>query len=181
MWVRTPQRSIRMIDWYLTLLKIQVRNLTCTEEQKKIKFCYLHLGWEVVKTLGCGHPANHLNRPGQWLKEKYIQENIWKAMIQERNVEIILVVLWVMPSDAHSYLLSISDNFFLVCSVFLDSFFPLGRPFYFTSMAFSIKLLWKKKKANPNNTMAEKCVLLMEMNSFIVDFAYPFGDSSMHY
>lgn len=68
---------------------MQVKNLTCTKEEKKIKFCYLHLGWKVVKTLGCGHPANHLNRPGQWLKEKYIEENTWKAMIQE----IILLVL----------------------------------------------------------------------------------------
>lgn len=75
------------------LLKKQVKNLTCTEVLKKIKFCCLHLGWKVVKTFVCGHPENHLNRPGQWLKEKSIQENIWKAMSQEINVEIILLVL----------------------------------------------------------------------------------------
>lgn len=87
--------EIHQNDWYLTLLKKHVKNVTCTEEhKKKIKFCYRPLRWGVVKTLGSGQPENHVNRPGQWLKEKYFQENIWKVIIQEikgRNNPVCIV------------------------------------------------------------------------------------------
>lgn len=36
-----------------------------------------------------------------------------------------------------------------------------------------------KKKAEPNNVMADECVLLMEINAFIINFANPFGDFGM--
>lgn len=88
--------EIHQNDWLIsnTFKETREKCYMHWRAQKKIKFCYRPLRWEVVKTLGSGQPENHVNRPGQWLKEKYFQENIWKVIIQEikgRNNPVCIV------------------------------------------------------------------------------------------